>query len=244
MSKRLLLISNSTQHGSGYLDHCAAEIQDFLGKSVRRLIFVPYAMFDHDEYAARVCARFAQLGYAMESVHTAADPVAAVRATDAVFIGGGNTFRLLDGLYRQGLVAAIRDLAEGGMPYIGSSAGSNVACITIKTTNDMPIVEPESFAGMALVPFNLNPHYLDPDPGSTHQGETREERIRQFHENNTPVVVGLREGSLLRVEGARMTLKGAPSARIFVRGEEPREVPSGSALDFLLEPAPTLAARV
>lgn len=234
MSKRLLLISNSTQHGSGYLDHCAAEIQDFLGSAVRRVAFVPYAMFEQDEYAARVRERFDRLGYEVDSVHTAADPVAAMRAADAVFIGGGNTFRLLDGLYRTGLLAAIRDRAEVGMPYVGSSAGSNVACITIKTTNDMPIVEPESFAGMALVPFNLNPHYQDPDPGSTHQGETREERIRQFHEENTPVVVGLREGSLLRIEGPAVTLKGAPSARIFVRGEEPREFAPGSSLDFLL----------
>ena len=234
MAKRILLISNSTQHGSGYLDHCAEEIQDFLGSAVRRMVFVPYAMFDFDDYAARVRERFSRLGVEMTSVHTAADQVAAVQAADAVFIGGGNTFRLLERLYRHGLLTAIRERAEAGMPYIGSSAGSNVACLTIKTTNDMPIVEPPSFDAMALVPFNINPHYLDPDPSSTHQGETREERIRQFHEHNSPAVVGLREGSLLRVEGDRMTLKGGPSARIFVRGEEPWEAASGSALDFLL----------
>jgi dipeptidase E len=234
MAKRILLISNSTQHGSGYLDHCAEEIQDFLGSAVRRVLFVPYAMFDFDDYALRVRERFVRLGYELESVHAAADQVAAAQAADAVFIGGGNTFRLLERLYRHGLLTAIRERAEAGMPYIGSSAGSNVAGITIKTTNDMPIVEPPSFDAMALVPFNINPHYLDPDPSSTHQGETREERIRQFHEHNTPAVVGLREGSLLRVEGDRMTLKGGPSARIFIRGEEPREAAPGSALDFLL----------
>jgi dipeptidase E len=234
MTKRLLLISNSTQHGSGYLDHCAAAIQGFLG-SARRVAFVPYAMADHDGYAGRTCERFTQLGYEMESVHTAADPVAAVRAADAVFIGGGSTFRLLDWLYWTGLLDTLRERAEAGMPYVGSSAGSNVACVTIKTTNDMPIVEPPSFAGIALVPFNINPHYLDPDPTSTHQGETREERIRQFHEENTAVVVGLREGSWLRIEGPRVALGGTTGARVFRRGEPPQEHAPGSSLDFLLQ---------
>jgi dipeptidase E len=234
MTKRLLLISNSTQHGSGYLDHCAAAIQGFLG-SARRVAFVPYAMADHDGYARRTCERFTQLGYEMESVHTAADPVASIRAADAVFIGGGSTFRLLDWLYRTGLLDALRERTEAGMPYVGSSAGSNVACVTIKTTNDMPIVEPPSFAGIALVPFNINPHYLDPDPTSTHQGETREERIRQFHEENTAVVVGLREGSWLRIEGPRVALGGTTGARVFRRGEPPQEHAPGSSLDFLLQ---------
>ena len=234
MSKRLLLISNSTQHGSGYLDHCAAAIQGFLGEA-RKVAFVPYAMADHDGYSERTRERLAQMGLECSSVHAAADPVAAVRAADAVFIGGGNTFRLLDWIYRTGLFAAIRERAAAGMPYVGSSAGSNVACISIKTTNDMPIVEPLSFTGLSLVPFNINPHYQDPDPSTTHQGETREERIRQFHEENTPWVVGLREGCWLRVEGERMTLEGTTAARLFARGEEPREVSPGSSLDFLLK---------
>lgn len=233
MAKRILLISNSTQHGGGYLDHCAAEIRDFLG-AARRIAFVPYALADHDGYAARARERFAALGYALASVHEAADPAAVVGTADAVFIGGGNTFRLLDRMYRTGLLAAIRERAAAGMPYIGSSAGSNVACVTIKTTNDMPIVEPPGFDALALVPFNLNPHYVDPDPASTHQGETRAERIRQFHEENSPVVVGLREGALLRIEGTRVALKGLAGARIFVRGEPSQEYPPGSPLDFLL----------
>jgi len=233
MAKRLLLISNSTQHGGEYLDHCAAEIQDFLG-AARQVVFVPYALFDHDEYAERVRERFARMGLAATSVHTAADPSEAVRQAEAAFVGGGNTFRLLARMYEHGLIAAIRERAEAGMPYVGSSAGSNVACVTIKTTNDMPILEPPSFAGLALVPFNINPHYLDPDPASTHQGETREERIRQFHEENTPAVVGLREGSLLRIEGPRVTLKGTTNARIFLHGQEPREAAPGTSLDFLL----------
>jgi dipeptidase E len=235
MDKRLLLISNSTQHGEGFLDHCAAEIQDFLGGSVRRLAFVPYALYDQDEYAEKVRERFDRMGYRIDSVHRAADPVALVREVDAVYVGGGNTFRLLNGLYESGLYAAIRERAEAGVPYIGSSAGSNVACITIKTTNDMPIVEPPSFAGMALVPFNINPHYIDPDPTSTHQGETREERIRQFHEINTPAVVGLREGAWLRVEGPSLVLDGRSRARVFQRGQEPREHTPVCSLDFLLD---------
>jgi dipeptidase E len=234
MGKRMLLISNSTQHGSGFLDHCAAAIQEFLG-SARRVAFIPYAMADRDVYTRKTRERFEQLGFAMESVHATADPVAAVRTADAVFIGGGNTFRLLDRLYRTGLLGVIRERAEAGMPYVGSSAGSNVACITIRTTNDMPIVQPPSFDALALVPFNINPHYVDPDPASTHQGETREERIRQFHEENTPAVVGLREGSWLRIEGPRVTLGGTADARVFNRGEEPREHAPGSSLDFLLD---------
>jgi dipeptidase E len=234
MAKRLLLISNSTQHGGGYLEHCAAEIRDFLGSAVRRVAFVPYALADHDGYAGRVRERFAGMGYELDPVHAAAEPAAVVEQADAVFIGGGNTFRLLGWMYDRGLIAAIRARAAAGMPYIGSSAGSNVACVTIKTTNDMPIVEPPSFEALALVPFNINPHYIDPDPSSTHQGETREERIRQFHEENTPVVVGLREGSLLRIEGARVTLKGSTGARVFRRGAEPREHSPGDSLDFLL----------
>ena len=233
MAKRLLLISNSTQHGGGYLDHCAAEIQDFL-RAARRVAFVPYALFDEDEYAERVRGRFAEIGLSAASVHTAADPAAAVRQADAVFIGGGNTFRLLARMYEQGLIAAIRERAEAGMPYVGSSAGSNVACVTIKTTNDMPIVEPPSFDALALVPFNLNPHYLDPDPSSTHMGETREQRIREFHEENDESVVGLREGGWLRVEGDSVRLEGAAPARLFRKGKDPVEVSPGSAIDPLI----------
>jgi dipeptidase E len=231
--RRLLLVSNSTQHGGGYLDHCAAEIKDLLGPA-RWVLFVPWALADHAGYTARAHERFAQLGYELTSVHEAADPVGAVWSAEAVFIGGGNTFRLLDQLYRRELIAPLRKRVGDGVPYVGSSAGSNVACVTIKTTNDMPIVQPPSFDALGLVPFNINPHYLDPDPASRHMGETREERIRQFHEENTPPVVGLREGAMLRVEGSRMTLGGTTGARLFQRGEHPKELATGAELDFLL----------
>ncbi|HYU31309.1 MAG TPA: dipeptidase PepE [Thermoanaerobaculia bacterium] len=233
MARRLLLISTSTTHGTGYLDHCADQIQDLLG-NLRRVLFVPYALYDHDAYAEKARERYARMGYELTSVHEADDPAAAVRGADALFIGGGNTFRLLTRLYEKDLLEPIRRRVAAGMPYVGTSAGSNVACVTIRTTNDMPIVQPPSFDALDLVPFNLNPHYLDPDPASTHMGETREERLRQFLEENDKVVVGLCEGAMLRIEGSSVRLLGSAGARIFRRGHEPQERRPGDALDFLL----------
>ena len=236
--KRLLLISNSTLHGSGYLDHCAAEITGFLGREVQRILFVPYAIQNCETYAQTVRERVSALGYALDSVHTATGhdgARAAVARAQAIFIGGGNTFRLLTELYAYSLIDAIRARVGQGMPYMGASAGSNVACITIKTTNDMPIVHPPTFDALALVPFNLNPHYQDPVEGSTHMGETREQRIREFHEENDPPVVGLREGALLRIENRRVELRGSNGARLFRKNEPPVELASGARLDFLLD---------
>ncbi|HMB54400.1 MAG TPA: dipeptidase PepE [Thermoanaerobaculia bacterium] len=231
--RRLLLISNSTSHGSGYLDHCEAVITDFLG-GVGRLLFVPFAIHDRDGYATQARQRFAAMGFEVDSLHDAAEPRRAVAEAEAVFIGGGNTFRLLKALYETGALEAIRGRVEAGMPYMGASAGTNVACPTVRTTNDMPIVEPPGFDAMGLVPFQINPHYLDPDPGSTHQGETREQRITEFLEENDLPVLGLREGTWLRVEGDAVTLGGVKPARLFHRGEEPAEHAVGSRLDFLL----------
>jgi len=234
--RRLLLISNSTSHGGGYLDHCESEILDLLG-GVKRVLFVPFALYDRDGYADKARERFERMGFGLDSLHRAADPVTAARSAEAFFVGGGNTFRLLDALYRQGVLDPIRERVEAGAPYIGTSAGSNVACVTIKTTNDMPIVQPPSFDALGLVPFNINPHYLDPDPGSTHMGETRELRIAEFHEENDPPVIGLRESAMLRVEGHGVELKGTTGARLFRRGMEPQELAPGARLDFLLESA-------
>jgi dipeptidase E len=232
---RLLLISNSTLHGSGYLDHCAAAIQTFLRPAVSRVLFVPYALFDRNGYASRARTRFEAMGFELDSVHDAAGgPVRAVERAEAIFIGGGNTFRLLNTLWRENLIEPIRRRVQEDGLYIGSSAGSNVACVSIKTTNDMPIVQPPTFEALALVPFNINPHYLDPIPGSTHMGETREERITQFHEENDPAVVGLREGAWLLIEGRSVTLQGSTGARIFRKGERPEEFSPGAPLDFLL----------
>jgi dipeptidase E len=234
--KRVLLISNSTLYGSGYLDHAAAEIRDFLG-SVNKVLFVPFALYDRDAYAATARKRFAALGYEMDSIHTATDTQKAVNDAEAIFIGGGNTFRLLKALYDVDLIEPIRRRVDAGMPYIGSSAGSNVAGPTIKTTKDMPIVQPPSFNGLGLVPFQISPHFLDPAPNSTHMGETQEERILQFLEENDTPVAGLREGAMVRMENSSMILKGSTGARIFRKGHAPVEVKPGAVLDDLLSSA-------
>ena len=232
---QLLLISNSTLYGSGYLDHAEAEIRDFL-PNVKRVLFVPFALYDRDTYAGTAHQRFARMGYELSSIHTAPDQRKAVEETEAIFIGGGNTFRLLKALYDADLLEPIRRRVAAGMPYIGSSAGSNVAAPTIRTTNDMPIVQPPSFDALGLVWFQINPHYLDPDKNSTHMGETREQRLLQFlEENNTPVV-GLREGAILRMENNSTLLKGSTGARIFRKDLEPVETLPGDQLDALLQP--------
>lgn len=237
---KLLLISNSTLYGSGYLDHAESEIRDFLG-DLKRVLFVPFALHDRDAYAATAQQCFAKMGYQLSSIHTAPDPVRAVEDTDAVFIGGGNTFRLLKALYDFALLDPIRRRAIEGMPYIGSSAGSNVAAPTIKTTNDMPIVEPPSFDALGLVWFQINPHYLDPDKNSTHMGETREQRLLQFHEEDSTPIAALREGAMLRLENGVTILKGSSGARIFRKDLEPVESIPGDQLDALLQPStPTI----
>ena len=233
--KRLLLVSTSTTYGTGYLDHCEAEMRG-LFHSARRILFVPYALHDRDAYAARARERLGRMGLEVDSIHEAQDPLRAVLDAKGIFIGGGNTFRLLKQLYAGELLDPIRRRVESGVPYAGTSAGSNVACVSIKTTNDMPIVEPPSLAALGLVPFNINPHFLDADPSSIHMGETRETRIREFHEENDPVVVGLREGAMLRIEGDSVRLAGNAGARVFLKGQEPRECTPGAALGFLLEP--------
>ena len=228
--KRLLLISNSTQHGRGYLEHAEEELRDFLG-GVRRVLFVPYALLDRDGYAETARAKLSQMGFALESIHRAPEPSQAAESAEAIFIGGGNTFRLLKNLYEHGLLEVIRARVEAGMPYLGSSAGSVVTCPTIRTTNDMPIVEPPSLTALGLIPFQLNCHYIDADPNSKHMGETREVRLREFHEENETPVVGIREGSMLRAENGTIMLKGTTGGKIFRRGETPFEIAPGSIVD-------------
>ena len=233
MARRVLLVSSSTCHPTGFLDHAESELRDFLG-DVRRVLFLPWALRDRDAYAEKVRERLGRMGYEVDSAHQTADPGRSVESAEAVFAGGGNTFRLLKTLYEHDLLGLIRRRVAEGMPYVGSSAGSNVAGPTIRTTNDMPIVEPPSLTALGLVPFNLNPHYLDPDPASTHQGETREERIAQFHEENDPPVVALREAAMLRIEGRAVSVRGASRARLFRKGEPPCEFSPGDRLDFLI----------
>jgi dipeptidase E len=233
-TKRVLLISNSTLYGSGYLDHAESELRDFLGNA-RRVLFVPFALYDRNSYAAMARERFRKMGYDLESIHTAVDPRQGVNDAEAIFIGGGNTFRLLKTLYDLDLLDAIRRRVLQGMSYVGSSAGSNVAGPTIKTTKDMPIVQPPSFAALGLVPFQISPHFLDPDPHSRHMGETQEERILQFLEENDTPVAGLREGAIVRVENGATILKGSSGARIFRKGYDPVEVQPGAKLDQLIQ---------
>jgi dipeptidase E len=238
--KRLLLLSNGSELiGDEPSDLFRNEVRDFLGAGVRRVLFVPFAAVDktYDGYAAKVRATLGPMGHEVEGIHAAGDPRAAVARADAIAVGGGNTFHLLRGLYEAGVVEAIRERVEGGAPYVGWSAGSNVACPTIRTTNDMPIVEPPSFAAFNLVPFQINPHYTSERlPG--HHGETRDERLLEFVLANPDVrVVGLCEGTMLRVEGANIKLVGARPARLFLKGEEPRDLAPGEPFDFLLRPS-------
>ena len=232
-TQRLLLISNSTPHGSGYLDHAESEMRDFLGGGAH-VAFIPFAMYDRKAYATKTQERFRAMGCQLTSVHDVSNARRVVERASAIFVGGGNTFRLLKGLYDADLLGAIRERVSAGVPYIGSSAGSIVACPSLKTTKDMPVVQPPSFEALGLVRFQISPHYLDPDPSSMHMGETQEERIKQFLEENGESVVGLREGSMLRVEGGAVTLKGSTAARIFRSGEEPVEVLPVANLDELV----------
>jgi dipeptidase E len=242
-TKRVLLISNSTLYGSSYLDHAESEIRDFLG-NVKNILFVPFAFYNRDAYASMARERFQKMNYDLTSIHTIADMSQAMKKADAIFIGGGNTFRLLKALYDFDLLHSIRRRVHEGLPYIGSSAGAIVAGPTIKTTKDMPVVQPASFDSLGLVSFQISPHYLDSDPNSTHMGETQEERINQFLEENDAPVVGLREGTMLLVENDAITLKGTTDARIFRRGHGPSEVEPGSRLDHLLSPTAVVSGGV
>jgi len=234
--RRLLLLSNSRNDGQGYLEHAEAEIKAFLGERLRQVLFIPFAAvrYTFAQFADSVRERFSDFGYELDSIHASLDAHQAVADAEAIVIGGGNTFHLLHHLYERELLNSIRARVNAGVPYIGWSAGSNVACPTIQTTNDMPIIQPPSFAALGLVPFQINPHYLDAHPEG-HQGETREERLLEFVEVNPGVtVVVLREGSMLRIEGATIRLIGDRPVRIFMHGEEAQEYSPQASLEFLL----------
>jgi len=233
-TKNLLLISSSNVHGCGYLDHVEADIYETL-EGVERVVFVPFALYDRDAYALKAAQRLDRMGFALDSIHLSQSPREMMEDARAIFIGGGNTFRLLKALYDYDLLSVIRRRVEQGVPFIGSSAGSIVACPSLKTTKDMPVVQPSSFDALHLVSFQISPHYLDPGPNSTHMGETQEDRIMQFLEENDSPVVGLREGTLLRVRYGSITLGGNRPARIFRRGQPPVEVLPGT--DLTTDPA-------
>jgi dipeptidase E len=232
----LLLISNSTNPGEAYLDYPKNNIASFLGKAPVKALFIPYAAvtFSFDEYEAKVSQRFREIGHEVISIHHFNDAVAAVNEAAAIVIGGGNTWMLLKMLRDNRLIEPIRKRVLNGIPYIGWSAGSNVACPTIRTTNDMPVVEPDSFAALNLIPFQINPHYLDTNPAG-HAGETREQRIEEFIEVNPGVnVAGLREGTMLLIRDKTIALHGPRKMRIFRKGVPPAELSGSDDLSFLL----------
>jgi dipeptidase E len=220
--KKLLLISNSVCHDKPYLNHCAVAIRQFLGDATK-ITFVPYAARDWDGYTRQVRGALADFGVKVEGVHENGLWPHTMPDNPAVFVGGGNTFRLLKTLQDGGLLDQIRRKVLDGMRYMGSSAGANLACPTIKTTNDMPIVQPADFYALGLVGFQINPHYIDADLNSKHMGETREKRIAEFHEENDLTVIGLREGSWIVVDQGRATLHGETGAKIFLKGKAPVE---------------------
>ncbi len=234
---RLLLISNSTNPGEPYLDYVKGNIGDFLGEKPVNALFIPYAgvTFSFDAYEEKVNMRFKEVGHKVTGIHRFSNPVKAVEEAEAIVVGGGNTWQLVKMMQDNGIMEAVREKVRKGTPYIGWSAGSNVACPTLRTTNDMPIIEPRNFNTLGLIPFQINPHYLDSHP-ENHGGETREDRINEFICVNKEVyVVGLREATMFLYEGDSLKLVGKRPARIFKYGETPRELTSESDLSFLLK---------
>jgi dipeptidase E len=233
--KKALIASTSTVFGGTFLDYLMPTLTEHFA-SVSNLVFIPFARpggISHDEYTEKVKPFFKQLNIEVKGIHQFENPIEAIQNAEAIFTGGGNTFVLVDMLYKYNLLDVIQKVVESGTPYLGTSAGSNICGLTMNTTNDMPIVYPPSFRTLGLVSFNLNPHYLDPIVGLQHMGETRETRIKEFHHYNPQSVLGLREGSWLEVLGNKITLKGDLPARLFQQGKEPIEIETGTDLSNL-----------
>lgn len=234
--KNLIIASTSTLHGGDYLDYLLPELAIHFEKS-DTIIFIPYARpggISHDEYTQKVQLAFAKINKAVKGLHEFDNPVEAINKSEGIFTGGGNTFLLVTQLYQNDVMNAIIEAINSGIPYLGSSAGSNITGISMQTTNDMPIIYPPSFKTLGAIPFNLNPHYLDADLQSKHMGETRETRIKEFHAFNDTPVLGLREGSWLDVKGTTMLLKGTLTARLFKQNEIPTEIETGTDLNSVI----------
>ena len=233
--KNLILASTSTLHGSRYLEYLLPEIVVHF-KACRTVLFIPYARpggISHEEYTQFVRLAFAKINIEIKGIHEFKNPKEALEKAEGIFTGGGNTFLLVTQLYENKIMDTLENTLKKGTPYLGTSAGSNICGLTMQTTNDMPIVYPPSFKTLGLVPFNLNPHYLDSDLQSKHMGETRETRILEFHHLNSQPVLGLREGSWLKVQGDQIFLKGPFSARLFRKNQSPIEVETDSELSFI-----------
>ena len=233
--KNLIIASTSTLHGGGYLEYILPELQ-VLFKDCNSILFVPYARpggISHADYTEKVQSAFAKINKTVRGLHEFEDPAEAISKAEAIFTGGGNTFLLVTQLYKHNIMQLLAATVKNGIPYLGTSAGSNICGLSMQTTNDMPIIYPPSFQTLGLIPFNINPHYLDADAQSKHMGETRETRIREFHAFNAIPVLGLREGSWLEVKGEKITLKGNLSARLFTKNENAAELETESDLSSL-----------
>lgn len=234
--KRMIIASTSTVHGKGYLEYILLELKTFF-RGVSEILFIPYARpggLSYDEYTAIVKRGFSSLNIEVKGIHELNNPTETVKNAQAIFVGGGNTFELVNQLYKHELIDVIKKVVEKGTPYLGTSAGSNITGVSMKTTNDMPIVYPPNFDTLNLINFNINPHYLDPDPNSKHMGETRETRINEFHKFNDIPVLGLREGSWLEVIGNEVKLRGGLPARLFLKSKEPKELETNFDLSYLM----------
>ena len=235
--KNLIIASTSTLHGGSYLDYLLSVLKEHFA-SCKSILFIPYARpggISHEEYTQKVQIVFKTIGLEVKGLHEFSNPIEAIQQAEGIFTGGGNTFLLVSQLYENKVMDVLKQTLETGTPYLGTSAGSNICGLTMQTTNDMPIIYPPSFETLGVIPFNLNPHYLDPDVNSKHMGETRETRIKEFHQFNIAAVLGLREGSWLEVKGDSILLQGTLTARLFRKNQEAVELETGSELSFLKE---------
>lgn len=233
--KKCLIASTSTLYNGDYLDYLLPELAIHF-KSCQSILFIPYARpsgISHDDYSEKVRVAFAKINIAVKGIHEFENPIQAIQEAEGIFTGGGNTFLLVSELYQYGIIEELAGVIKNGTPYLGTSAGSNICGLTMQTTNDMPIVYPPSFQTLGIIPFNLNPHFLDSNEQSQHMGETRETRINEFHRFNSAPVLGLREGSWLEVTGKKIILKGTLSARLFQKNKNPEELVPESDLSDL-----------
>ncbi|MDN3674720.1 dipeptidase PepE [Flavobacterium branchiarum] len=233
--KNIIIASTSTLHGGSYLDYLLPELEVHF-KNCESILFIPFARpggISHEQYTETVSQAFKKININVKGIHEFEDPTTAINNAQGIFTGGGNTFLLVTQLYKNNIMTTLAEAVKNGTPYLGTSAGSNICGLSMQTTNDMPIIYPPSFQTLGLIPFNLNPHYLDPDSQSKHMGETRETRIKEFHAFNTLPVLGLREGSWLDVKGNKITLKGQLSARLFRQNQEPEELEPQTDLGYV-----------
>ncbi len=233
--QNLIIASTSTVHNSDYLEYILDEL-NLLYKEVNTILFIPYARpsgISYEEYTSKAKIAFSKINKNVIGIHEFENPIEAIKKAEGIFVGGGNTFVLVNTLYENNIIDVLKKSINSGTPYLGTSAGSNICGVNMKTTNDMPIIYPPSFETLGLIPFNINPHYLDPDPTSAHMGETRETRIKEFHKFNNIPVIGLREGSWIRVINNTLQLKGKLTARVFTNNEKAYEIETESDLNNL-----------